>query len=613
MSDSEPPPISTDPNGYIRDFIHDYFADKRRADHAVMLHGAWGIGKSTFVRELLKELETQHGQKRLVYVSLAGLSSVAEFDDAVAAAMFPFIKSDLTAGTMKLAGVLARRFGVDADIKLTDAVQKLNAALYVFDDLERCRATVDVSLGYINQFVEHDSCKVLIIADEDEIDPVEKERYNVIKEKIVGQTFTFNPVIEGPIDEFIGLVECSAARKALINSRQVIIGYFSNLPKKNLRILKHSILDYGRLISKLDDSVQKLDAVTHSSLHTFLPLSLMLRAAQIDAAKVEQLLNKSYGLMFAKPDSEEKKLYSEFDRRFPENTADDRLLLAEQWVDVIVHSRVDADALNKQIFQSRIVAGDEGQPSWTRLWSAFDQTDEVVDFCIKDVEEKFSNFEYTVPGEFFHVVGLRLWLADDGLIESSVEDVVEHSISYVDQLYDTGAILTQNPNSDIFEERYDRYGGLGVQRKDTEEYKRIYKYYREQRKKAEEESLPDQASKLLDDLSSNPREFIRQIAFTNDGGWRYREIPILAHADVEVFVNKVFGLGPADIQSVFSAIKSRYESEELKGLLSSERPWLVELSKSLEERAASKAGFAAVRIQKQKAWTVDAVLESWSP
>lgn len=39
----------------------------------------------------------------------------------------------------------------------------------IFDDLERCSIVIPNILGYINQFVENNGLKVIVIANEDEI------------------------------------------------------------------------------------------------------------------------------------------------------------------------------------------------------------------------------------------------------------------------------------------------------------------------------------------------------------------------------------------------------------------------------------------------------------
>jgi hypothetical protein len=73
--------------------------------------------------------------------------------------------------------------------------------LIIFDDLERCSISIPDTLGYINQFVEHKDCKVIILANEDEllkfgaktINDVDPEKvpevraYRNIKEKLIGK------------------------------------------------------------------------------------------------------------------------------------------------------------------------------------------------------------------------------------------------------------------------------------------------------------------------------------------------------------------------------------------------------------------------------------------
>ena len=47
----------------------------------------------------------------------------------------------------------------------------LNSIL-IFDDLERCKIPINDLLGYINQFVEHLNLKVIIVANEKEINKI---------------------------------------------------------------------------------------------------------------------------------------------------------------------------------------------------------------------------------------------------------------------------------------------------------------------------------------------------------------------------------------------------------------------------------------------------------
>ncbi len=79
----------------------------------------------------------------------------------------------------------------NASIKFLDFKPEdlLNTKDYIliFDDLERCSINIINLLGYINFFVEHQSYKVILIANEEELEKTEKYRSN--KRKIDWKNF----------------------------------------------------------------------------------------------------------------------------------------------------------------------------------------------------------------------------------------------------------------------------------------------------------------------------------------------------------------------------------------------------------------------------------------
>ena len=60
----------------------------------------------------------------------------------------------------------------DISKKIEDLVTffyKLDNTVIFFDDLERCNLNINLVLGYINQLVEHNHLKVVLIADENQV------------------------------------------------------------------------------------------------------------------------------------------------------------------------------------------------------------------------------------------------------------------------------------------------------------------------------------------------------------------------------------------------------------------------------------------------------------
>jgi len=226
-------------NAHIEAYLREYINDPNAPDHAVMISGAWGIGKSYFVRQMVRQYAKADDQERYVYVSLAGLQSLADMDEALAIAMHPILASRLGKGVAKAISVALKHYNVDPQVPASSLANKVGAKLYVFDDLERCEAPLHTTLGYINRFVEHAGCHVVVVANEDEL--LKKREYKTIKEKLVGQSFTFQPVVTGPLTQFVGQASSERARAALAAKTSAILTRYAQSQLNNLRVLRQAV------------------------------------------------------------------------------------------------------------------------------------------------------------------------------------------------------------------------------------------------------------------------------------------------------------------------------------------------------------------------------------
>src|SRR5690348_1547229 len=196
-----------DKNRHIQEYLSYYFSLAHPPHFAVMVSGAWGIGKTFLVKRFLQRI---HPDRKCIYVSLYGLSRVDEFDDALFQAMYPALGWQITKIGARLTKALLKHTNFDPGFKLNEVVSRFSADLYVFDDLERCVAPLNVSLGYINTFVEHDGCKVIVIANESELPA--GEEYRKRREKIVGKTLEVQAAFPEAFKHFISQVDFEPAR-----------------------------------------------------------------------------------------------------------------------------------------------------------------------------------------------------------------------------------------------------------------------------------------------------------------------------------------------------------------------------------------------------------------
>lgn len=173
----------------IKNELNDYIYNVN-IKYATLLNGSWGSGKTFFVKTYIKKLEYEYKQnkenknnkhKKPIYVSLYGLNSVSEIKNKIALSLvknekvkqlLPFVDIGLEVGSEFIANKTFIQSSNSKISKIISALYKIDNLIIFFDDLERCNININSILGYINELVEHNNIKVIIVADENKIGKV---------------------------------------------------------------------------------------------------------------------------------------------------------------------------------------------------------------------------------------------------------------------------------------------------------------------------------------------------------------------------------------------------------------------------------------------------------
>lgn len=167
-----------------------------------MLDGVWGSGKTFFVKEKLIPAVKQHElekhsanpdyiEKKVLYVSLYGIKDTEEISRLLYLELHRITTAEITKDRMSsidekkkakisswvgtgakiFADVVKDSKGIDLESILNKISTgfSLENCIFIFDDLERTSCNINDILGYINNFIEHDGIKVLLVANEAEI------------------------------------------------------------------------------------------------------------------------------------------------------------------------------------------------------------------------------------------------------------------------------------------------------------------------------------------------------------------------------------------------------------------------------------------------------------
>lgn len=173
--------ISAEIMSYIKSKIYNY---------AVLIDGDWGSGKTYFVQNhLIPKLE--ESEYLPIYISLYGIDSIDSVSQKIALSLlvnkvpadkksvakqcFPVIGSfvfPIGQTLLNIRGLSVLEPLLKSSVedipweKILDVFSDSKPRIFIFDDLERCSLPINEILGYINGFVEHESEKVIIVANQ---------------------------------------------------------------------------------------------------------------------------------------------------------------------------------------------------------------------------------------------------------------------------------------------------------------------------------------------------------------------------------------------------------------------------------------------------------------
>lgn len=193
---------------------------ENETNNAILLTGDWGVGKTYYFKNVLTKqiltLPTYFDNSKYykpILISLFGISSIDEIQSQILLSLYPFLGNKKVKISAAIAKIFIKGFlkykgiGDYYDIVSEIGVEKqdlinLNGLVICFDDLERMdpSLSIEVLIGFINSLTEANNTKIIIIANTSEL---EKDKFDKLKEKIIGSTIQFHPDLSTTYDDII--------------------------------------------------------------------------------------------------------------------------------------------------------------------------------------------------------------------------------------------------------------------------------------------------------------------------------------------------------------------------------------------------------------------------
>ena len=319
-----------------------------------------------------------------------------------------------------------------------------------FDDLERANVDVIDILGYINNFVEHDHIKTIIICNEKELatklkssnlemktfiatylldkqnelnktdkpmvekiqDKIEHvfdkaNDYERIKEKLIGETFEYAPKFDYIINGILMRYENNPDLiRFLRENTGLIISTFNRSGTRNLRILKHALNDFKKIYEMVNKSYPNTNhRVMQTMLIFTIAVSFEIKAGKITKDKFVNIKdNEEYKsiLVSSRILMDNRQFYiKEFDNNYYYNFKSEYRFF--KFIEYYVRTRIfDMKIFKDNMETIRNTIDTENLPAYKKLlteeyWKiSDDQFDGVIEEVLTEIKEGKINLIDTV-------------------------------------------------------------------------------------------------------------------------------------------------------------------------------------------------------------------------
>ena len=452
-----------------------------------MINGEWGVGKTHFwnnkIRKKIESMQLNGKRYTTIYMSLYGISNLEDISKKIFIETTQLMDKNLrkfmdangqtTIPEYAKTGLdMANFFGVTQNgdkIDYSDFFSTDDKVL-CFDDLERANVDVIDILGYINNFVEHDHIKTIIICNEKELSTklkssnlemktfiatylldkqgelnttdkpmVEKIQnkiehvfdkandYERIKEKLIGETFEYAPKFDYIINGILMRYENNPDLiRFLRENTRLIILTFERSGTRNLRILKHALNDFQKVYEMVEKNYPNTNnRVMQTMLIFTVAISFEIKAGKITKEKFVNIKdNEEYKsiIVSSRTLMDNRQFYiKEFDSNYYYNfKAEYRFF---KFIEYYVRTRIFDMKLFKENMETiRNTVDTDNLPGYKRLLTEeyWKISDDEFDKIIKEVLENVKKGELELI-DIVKIYAYFSYFSRKGLIEYDIK------------------------------------------------------------------------------------------------------------------------------------------------------------------------------------------------
>ena len=627
-------------------------------DYAIMLNGEWGSGKTYFwnhkIKNKIESLQFNGKKYTTIYMSLYGISNLEDISKKIFIEttqlmdknMKKFMEANNQTSIPEYAKTgldMANFFGVTQNGDKIDYANFFTTddKVLCFDDLERANVDVIDILGYINNFVEHDHIKTIIICNEKELatklkssnlemktfiatyileqegDLVKADKplvekinekieyvfdkandYERIKEKLIGETFDYAPKFNYIINGLLMRYESNPdLMRFLREHTSLITSTFIKSGTRNLRILKHALNDFKKVYEVVNKTYPNTNLrILQTMLIFTIAISFEIKAGKITKDKFINInSNEDYKalLVSSRVLMDNRQFYiKEFDNNYYFNFKSEYRFF--KFIEVYIRTRIfDMKVFKKDMEVIINTIDTEKLPGYKRLLTEeyWKISDDKFPSIIKEVIKNVENGELKLV-EIVKLFGYYSYFNRRGLINYDIE--------YLKQVFKKGMDIAAQSSEycNNLQEELDKIG-LDV----GDDMDEIIAYFHELNSILEDKMYKEKADSIFKCIPMKMELFYDK--FVNE----CIDKPILNHYDPYQMFQRVTCANNEDIVLIKEMLLSR--AKKHKDELEPELEFMKKLKQVLKDYCRGKDIGIKVVMLKEFANDLDAIINMY--
>lgn len=306
----------------------------------------------------------------------------------------------------------------------------------------------------------------------------------------------------------------------------------------------------------IDDNYKSDWRFVDNFLYVFFSLFIEIRKGHLEEKELANH-NHIYSKIFQNKEEEKSETVCEdIVNKYKLLNYDMSMFPADIWVNLLFKNNIDKKSINEMVSNTSYFLKHE---SWCTLYSYWLFDEEDFKIALVDVSDKFFANKYLDRHEFLLIASLLLYLSNNDLCDLTTNEIIIQAKKNIDSNSKTSLWEKEQYGNKYKNSEGYMYRGMiySYYEKESNDFKDIESYLRQQSFRAFGKGLKCKAEQLLLDFESNSYKNI-----DNKLNVEFKNIDIFSYADKKDFVRIIQEIPHRYLYSIASCF-DRYESHRI--------------------------------------------------